>query len=135
MTKSTGTSGFIFAGSGRYHGIPHRRQVDHRRDAGEILHQHPRRPKGDLPVRSALVEPSGDRLYVVHGDGPAVFPAQQILEQHLEREGQLRDIANSSGARRGKAEIVEVLAADIQDSACLQGVSAELRHVSDPPIG
>ena len=34
-------------------GHTHRSKIDHRRHAGEILHQHPRRPVGDFAVRGA----------------------------------------------------------------------------------
>jgi hypothetical protein len=45
MTRSTGTSGLIFSGSppSFCHRVAHRGEIDHRRHAGEILHQHARR--------------------------------------------------------------------------------------------
>jgi hypothetical protein len=55
MIKSTGTSG----------SIAHRRQVDDRRDAGEVLHQHPGRLERDLDAGLGLGVPGGDRLHVV----------------------------------------------------------------------
>jgi hypothetical protein len=57
MTRSTGTSGLIFSGRRRApgHGVAHRGEIDHRRHAGEILHQHARRAEGDLAVELALV--------------------------------------------------------------------------------
>ena len=44
--------------------------------------------RSDLPL---VVEPVGDGADVVLGDGAAVLEAQQVLEQHLQREGQARD--------------------------------------------
>ena len=76
----------------RGHRVAHRGEVDHGRHAGEVLHQHARRPEGDLDARLALVgQPAGHRLDVVLGDGAAVLVAQQVFEQHLHREGQLGD--------------------------------------------
>ena len=47
----------------RGHGVAHRGEIDHRRHAGEILHQHARRAVGDLDAGLALVgQPAGDRL-------------------------------------------------------------------------
>ena len=39
----------------RGHGVAHRRQVDDRRNAGEVLHQHAGRAIGDLDAGRALV--------------------------------------------------------------------------------
>lgn len=47
----------VAAGLG--HGRAHGRQVDHRRHAGEVLHQHPRRAVLDLAIGAALLEPGG----------------------------------------------------------------------------
>ena len=73
------------------HRIAHGGKVDDRRHAGEILHQNARRTKRDFALQLALVdEPFGDRLDVFLGDRAAVLETQQIFEQHLHREGQLR---------------------------------------------
>ena len=45
----------------RLHRVAHRGEVDHRGDAGEILHQHARRAILDLAVDRALLEPVGHR--------------------------------------------------------------------------
>ena len=39
----------------RPHGIAHRGEIDHRRHAGEILHQDARRPEGDLAIGFSAV--------------------------------------------------------------------------------
>ena len=92
MTRSTGTSGLILRGSppSVLHGVAHGGEIDHRRNAGEVLHQDAGRAVGDLLLGlAAVVEPGGDGLDVGLGDRAAVLEAQQVLEQHLHREGQL----------------------------------------------
>ena len=71
--------------------VTHRGEVDHRRHAGEILHQHPRRTVGDLMLGSAGLEPFGDRQDIGFGDGASVLEAQQVLQHHLHRMRQARD--------------------------------------------
>ncbi len=73
------------------HGVAHGGEVDHRRHAGKILHQHPRRAERDLAVAFFVVEPQRHRPNVVGGDGPAVLVPEQIFEQHLERKRQARN--------------------------------------------
>ncbi len=74
------------------HRVTHGGEIDDRRNAGEILHQHAGRAEGDFLLRLALVgEPLGDALDVFLGDRAAVLEAQEVLEQHLHGERQLRD--------------------------------------------
>jgi hypothetical protein len=73
----------------RRHRVAHRREVHHRRHAGEVLHQHASGAKGDLVFRLPLVvHPRRDRLDILLRDAPAVLVAQQVLEHDLERERQ-----------------------------------------------
>ncbi len=73
------------------HGVAHGGEIDHGGHAGEILHQHARRAEGDLAVALALGEPRRHGADVVGGDGAPVLVPQQVFEQHLQRERQLRD--------------------------------------------
>ena len=50
------------------HRVAHRGEVDHRRNAGEVLHQHPRRAILDLAGDPPLLLPVDHRLEVVAGD-------------------------------------------------------------------
>ncbi len=50
------------------HRVAHRGEVDDGGHAGEVLHQHARRPVGDLPIRAPRLQPLGDRLDVLDGD-------------------------------------------------------------------
>ena len=50
------------------HRVAHRRQVDDRGYAGEVLHQHPSGLEGDLDAGLRIRVPGGDRLDVLGGD-------------------------------------------------------------------
>ena len=103
MTRSTGTSGLILFGiaAERDHRVAHRGEIDDRRHAGEILHQHPRRAERDFVLMfAAIVGPRGDRLDVFLLDAASVFVAQQVFEHDLERERKLRDAGEPVLLRR-----------------------------------
>jgi len=65
----------------------HRRQIDHAGYAGEVLHDHARRRERDFVFGGGLRVPVEQRFDVFAGDVHAVFEAQQILEQDLQRIG------------------------------------------------
>jgi hypothetical protein len=69
------------------HGVPHRGEVDDRRDAGEVLVDHAARAEGDLAARLAVRDPAGDRLGVRLALG-----AEDVLEQHAQRVRQACDV-------------------------------------------
>ncbi len=73
------------------HGIAHGCEIDHRRNAGEVLHQDARRTERNLAFRSLGLEPQSDRLEVFLADRAAVLVAQQVFEQDLHRERQARN--------------------------------------------
>ena len=104
------------------HGLAHGGQVDHRRHAGEVLHQHPGRAEGDFVVGRAFFQPSGQRLGVIDGDGAPVLVAEKVLQQDLQRARQARHIAEARGLGRLEAEIIVFLAADAERAAGFKGV-------------
>ncbi len=108
----------VAAGLG--HGGAHGRQVDHGGHAGEVLHQHPRRAVLDLSVGTAILEPVGQGVQVLAAYGLAVLPAQQVLQQHLERHGQAIKVAQLAGGF-WEAEIVVGALAHLEG---LEGVQA-----------
>ena len=67
------------------HGVAHGRQVNDRRHAGEILHQHPRRHEGDFFRGRRFRVPIGQIFYVLCGDRFSILMPQQILQQHAQR--------------------------------------------------
>jgi hypothetical protein len=70
------------------HRLTHRGQVDDAGHAGEVLHDHPGGGELDLLVGLGGLVPTGEGANVVGGDVRAVLGAQQVLQQHLERERQ-----------------------------------------------
>ena len=66
--------------------VAHRGEVDHRRDAREVLHHHPGGRERNLLSGLRVGVPFRQRLHVFGVHSLAVFVAQQVLEQHLERE-------------------------------------------------
>ncbi len=79
----------------RHHGVAHGSQIDHRRHAGEILHQDPGGAESDLAVALAGGKPGGHGADIVGGDRAPVLVAEQVLEQHLQREGQAGNAGQS----------------------------------------
>jgi hypothetical protein len=71
-------------------GLAHGGEVDDAGDAGEVLHDHAGGGELDLGVRLGGRVPAGERPDVVGGDVGAVLGAQQVLQEDLEAEGQLR---------------------------------------------
>ena len=106
--------------------VAHGGEVDDRRHAGEILHQHARRPVGDLAVGAALFEPGRDGADVVGGDASPVLEAEQVLEQHLEREGEAGDTGEAVPLRVGQREIGVGLAADLERPPAFEGIERGL---------
>ncbi len=107
--------------------IAHGGQVDHGRDAGEVLHQDTGGPVGDLARRALLLQPVRKRLGVICRDRASVFVAEHVLQQHLQRIGQPRDISELLRCRF-EAEIVVALARGIEGAAGLQAVLAGDAH-------
>ena len=71
----------------RHDGVTHRRQVHDRRDARQVLHQHPCGGEGDLSrlvagrfaVFGGSLRPASECFDVLAGDLDAVFVAQEVL--------------------------------------------------------
>ncbi len=97
----------------RLHRIAHRGQIDHGGHAGQILHQHARGAERDFAVGGLGLEPGRHRLDVVGGDGLAVFVAQQVFQQHLQRIGQSGNALQAVLLGGGEAEIGIGLAARV----------------------
>ena len=91
-------------------GVAHGGQIDDRRDAGEVLHEHAGRHEGDLAAGLGLGVPVGEELDVGGGDVDAVFAAQQVFEQDFEAEGQAAEVEAAGGERRKAIDRVGAVA-------------------------
>jgi hypothetical protein len=109
------------------HRIAHGGEVDHRRHAGKILHQHAGGTECDLAFGCFGLEPLGDRLDVILGHRTSVFVAQQVLQQHLHGEGQSRNALKSVSLGDGEAEVGVSLATNLEGFAASKTV--ERSHV------
>ena len=109
----------------RDHGVAHCGEIDHRRHAGEILHQHARRAEGDFVLcLAAIFDPGRDGLDVFLLDGAPVFVAQQVFEHDLKREGQPRDASEPIFLRSLQGINLIGLRPDGQCFAALEAVEA-----------
>ena len=108
------------------HGVAHRRKIDHGGDAGEILHQHARRAEGDLAVAGPRLEPLCHAADVIGGDRAAVLMAQEIFEQHLQRERQAADAGEPVRLGLLQIEIVIAALADPKRSPAIEAVERGL---------
>ena len=110
----------------RAHGVAHGGKIDHGGNAGEILHQHARRAEGDLAVALPRLEPFGHAADVVGGDRAAVLMAQQIFQQHLQRERQAADAGEPVRLGLLQIEIVIAALADLQRPPAIEAVERGL---------
>ena len=74
------------------HRITHDRQVDDRRDAGEVLEEDPGRHERDLRLGRRAGAPRQERLHVLRPDHAAARVAQQVLEQDLDRDREAGEV-------------------------------------------
>jgi hypothetical protein len=72
--------------------VAHRRQVDDRGHAREVLHKHPGGLERDLLRGLGLGVPRRDRFHVVRPNRVAVLEPERVLEQHLQRVREPRDV-------------------------------------------
>ena len=113
--------------------VAHRGQIDHRGDAGEILHQDAGGLERHLLVGLALLQPAGDRLRVVHLVAAAVLEAQHVLQQDLQAHRQARDVAQCL-RRLGQGEIIVALALHGRACGGSSGYPARLLSCAVRPV-
>jgi hypothetical protein len=77
--------------------VAHRREVDDRGHAGEVLQQHARRSEGDLAVGRARGLPVRECFQIAGIDGLAVLVPEQVLEHDLERVRQAAGVEPAGG--------------------------------------
>ena len=113
--------------------VAHRGEVDHGGHAGEVLHHHARGGEGDLLGRVGGGVPARELLDALLGDRDPVLVAEQVLEQHLQRERQPRDV--ELGLERVEPEDLEGLAPDLEFRPRVEGVLRHaLQNMPRPPL-
>ncbi len=114
------------------HRLTHRGQVDDARDAGEVLHDHARRRELDLLARVRVGVPPGDRQDVVGGDVGAVLGAEQVLEQHLQREGKRLDRIVGETLPRHRVESEDLVGLPVHVQRALRAEAVLTGHQPSP---
>ncbi len=109
--------------------VAHGRQVDDAGHAGEVLHDDARRREGNFVIRCRLRIPVEQRLDVAARHIDAIFKAQQVLQQDLQRERQARQFF-----RRQVAETPDVigLRANLEFGAGFETVRLFVCHRETP---
>ncbi len=105
------------------HRVAHRREIDDRGHAGEVLVKDAGRAKRDRPSRLVLRVPRRDRLDVVR-----VGRAEDVLEQDLQRVRQPGNVVTR--LQRVEAEDLELFASDAQRAPCAEGVGHQTDFTS-----
>ncbi len=113
------------------HRIAHRGEVDHGRDAREVLHEDARGTEGDLVLARPRLEPMRDGLEVGDRHAAPVLEAQEVLEQYLHRAGQPLDRPESLRGL-GQGEVIVGDAVDLEGTPDAQTVLAGDAHEGDP---
>src|SRR5581483_134879 len=84
--------------------------------------QHARRAIGDLARGRLLLQPLHDGVDIVGLDRAAVLVAQQVLDQHLQRDGQLREPREPIALGVGQREVLVGFAADLEGLAAFERI-------------
>ena len=106
------------AGDRRAHGS----QVHHRRDAGEILHDHPRRQEGNARAtgRARGRRPGGNILHILRRDLLLIALTQGRFEHDADREWQAAEFGQAGFFQRIEAEDDVFLVSHFQHIAGLK---------------
>ena len=102
--------------------VAHGREIDHRGHAGEILQENAGGREGHFLLCRALDVPPGERLNVGRLHEAAVFMAQKIFQQNLQRIRQARDFGVSGILEGGQTVRLHRLVPDLQGPPCVETV-------------
>ena len=110
------------------HRVAHRRQIDDRRDAGEVLQQHARRHERHFADRWSGRIPRRHLANVLGAHEAAVLVAEEVLQQDADAERQPVDVGDLRPRQRGEGEVVDAGAAHRQAGAGIEAVQALRAH-------
>jgi len=101
------------------HCIAHCCQINHCRHPGEILHQHPGRPKCNFPTRTPVLDPFNQGFDIARCIFTTTFKSKYIFEQYLERIRQALEATPALIRQPVQIEVMIFLAAYLQH---IQGI-------------
>ena len=101
--------------------VPHGGKIDNGGHPGEVLHENPSGGEGDLIVRLGGGVPRGQPLDVRLGDRNTVLVAEEVLQQNLQRIGQVLH-AEAVEGRQCEDRVLPV--ADCEVATAAEGVVA-----------
>ena len=110
------------------HGGAHGAQVDYRRNAGQVLHDH---AGGTVRQARALLRPRlpGSQLqHLLPGNGAFVATAQQRLQQNAQRIGQPGQVGRAVRRQGGEAVVSIAVAFHAQFGARTKGICHDRRR-------
>ena len=130
MTSSTDWSGLTRFGIAAEGGdaVAHRRQVDDRRHAGEVLQQHAGRREGDLALGVLGRIPAGEGGDVVLLDVGAVLHAEEVFEQDAQRVRQLGDLREAGPFEGGQTDVFDRASGRLERGSCTERVEPGHRN-------
>jgi len=110
------------------HRLAHHGEIHHRRHAGEILCEYPRRHEGDFFFLFGFRIPVGQRLDIDLADVMVVFLPEQVLQQDLQRNRQTGNIFEPRLFQQIEAEYVIAFTADFQNLSRAETIHILLCH-------
>lgn len=107
----------------RHHGIAHSGEIDHSRNAGEVLHENAGGTISDFVFGQALiVQPLCNGQNMLLGDGLAVLETKQVFQKNFHGIGELGNALQAVCLSLGKAEIDVVLTINGKDGTTMKTV-------------
>ena len=113
--------------------VSHRGEIDHAGHAGKILHQDAAGLERHFLGRTALGQPAGDALRILHRIAAAILEPQHIFQQHLQAHRQARHVTQSLRSL-GQAEVEISFAVHDQRGFGVEGVLPGDAHLKRVPL-
>ena len=110
------------------HGGTHGAQVDHRRNAGQVLHDHAGGPVRQTRAPLCPRLPCSQFQHLLPRYGAVVATAQQRLQQNAQRIGQPGQVGRAMRRQRGEAVVSVAVAFHAQRGARAKGICHDRRR-------
>ena len=122
---------FLWIAAEMAHRVAHGGEIDDGGDAGEILKQNASGHEGNFFFAGAFGAggiPGGEGANIFGMNEAAVFVAQEIFEENLQREGKSRGLADAGALERVEAVDFKGFAADFESGAGGERVFVRWAH-------